>query len=83
MRAYQLLVKIMSQHLLYAAKACALSVRRIFEMNDEQVFKVFKPKRAGLAIDMGQPFPAMPELRKLAIAFGDSSYVALYRQMTM
>lgn len=47
-------------------------------------------KRAGQAIerqflllentpDMGRPFPEMPELRELVIAFGDSGYVALYR----
>jgi len=29
--------------------------------------------------DMGRPFPEMPELRELLIAFGDSGYVALYR----
>lgn len=27
---------------------------------------------------MGRPFPEMPELRELIIAFGDSGYVALY-----
>ena len=31
------------------------------------------------APDIGRPFPEMPELRELAIAFGDSGYVALYR----
>ncbi|NNM50862.1 MAG: type II toxin-antitoxin system RelE/ParE family toxin [Pseudomonadales bacterium] len=31
------------------------------------------------APDMGRPFPEMPELRELVIAFGDSGYVALYR----
>lgn len=47
-------------------------------------------RRAGRAIeqqfllletapDMGRPFPEMPELRELVIAFGDSGYVALYR----
>jgi plasmid stabilization system protein ParE len=47
-------------------------------------------KRAGQAIerqfllletapDIGRPFPDMPELRELVIAFGDSGYVALYR----
>ena len=46
-------------------------------------------RRAGRAIerqfllletapDMGRPFPEMPELRELIIAFGDSGYVALY-----
>ncbi|KJZ50335.1 type II toxin-antitoxin system RelE/ParE family toxin [Pseudomonas marginalis] len=46
-------------------------------------------KRAGQAIerqfllletapDIGRPFPEMPELRELVIAFGDSGYVALY-----
>ncbi|TAL77798.1 MAG: DUF4102 domain-containing protein [Burkholderiaceae bacterium] len=46
-------------------------------------------RRAGQAIerqflllettpDIGRPFPEMPELRELAIAFGDSGYVALY-----
>lgn len=48
-------------------------------------------KRAGQAIerqfllletapDIGRPFPEMPELREVVIAFGDSGYVALYRQ---
>ena len=32
-----------------------------------------------IAPDMGRPFPEMPELRELVIAFGDSGYVALYR----
>ena len=47
-------------------------------------------RRAGQAIerqfllletapDIGRPFPEMPELRELSIAFGDSGYVALYR----
>ncbi len=47
-------------------------------------------RRAGQAIerqflllettpDIGRPFPQMPELRELVIAFGDSGYVALYR----
>ncbi|MFA7496179.1 MAG: type II toxin-antitoxin system RelE/ParE family toxin [Acidithiobacillus sp.] len=47
-------------------------------------------KRAGQSIeqqfllletvpDIGRPFPEMPELRELVIAFGDSGYVALYR----
>ena len=47
-------------------------------------------KRAGQAIeqqfllletapDIGRPFPEMPELHELVIAFGDSGYVALYR----
>ena len=31
------------------------------------------------APDIGRPFPKMPELRELVIAFGDSGYVALYR----
>lgn len=46
-------------------------------------------KRAGQAIerqlllletapDIGRPFPEMPALRELAIAFGESGYVALY-----
>jgi len=46
-------------------------------------------RRAGQAIerqfllletapDIGRPFPEMPELRELVIAFGDSGYVALY-----
>lgn len=50
-------------------------------------------KRAGLAIeqqfllletapDIGRPFPELPELRELVIAFGDSGYVALYRHDT-
>ncbi|MDR0577210.1 MAG: type II toxin-antitoxin system RelE/ParE family toxin [Candidatus Accumulibacter sp.] len=49
-----------------------------------------RTKRAGQAIeqqfrlletapDIGRPFPEMPELRELVIAFGDSGYVALYR----
>jgi len=29
--------------------------------------------------DIGRPFPELPELRELIIAFGDSGYVALYR----
>ncbi|MCK2096022.1 type II toxin-antitoxin system RelE/ParE family toxin [Thauera aromatica] len=47
-------------------------------------------RRAGQAIerqflllqtapDIGRPFPEMPGLRELVIAFGDSGYVALYR----
>ena len=32
-----------------------------------------------MAPDIGRPFPEMPELRELVIAFGDSGYVALYR----
>ena len=47
-------------------------------------------RRAGQAIerqfllletapDVGRPFPEMPELRELVIAFGDSGYVILYR----
>ena len=47
-------------------------------------------RRAGQAIerqfllletapDLGRPFPEMPELRELVIAFGDSGYIALYR----
>lgn len=47
-------------------------------------------RRAGQAIerqllllektpDMGRPLPELPELRELAIAFGDSGYAALYR----
>lgn len=47
-------------------------------------------RRAGQAIerqfllletapDIGRPFPEVPELRELVIAFGDSGYVALYR----
>lgn len=47
-------------------------------------------RRAGEAIEqqflllertpgMGRPFPDLPELRELIIAFGDSGYVALYR----
>lgn len=31
------------------------------------------------ATGIGRPFPEMPELRELVIAFGDSDYVALYR----
>ncbi len=33
----------------------------------------------GTAPDIGRPFPEMPELRELVIAFGDSGYVAMYR----
>lgn len=29
--------------------------------------------------DIGRPFPDLPELRELVIAFGDSGFVALYR----
>ncbi|MFI4879165.1 MAG: type II toxin-antitoxin system RelE/ParE family toxin [Steroidobacterales bacterium] len=29
--------------------------------------------------DIGRPFPELPQLRELIIAFGDSGYVALYR----
>lgn len=47
-------------------------------------------RRAGQAIerqflllettpDIDRPFPDIPELRELVIAFGDSGYVALYR----
>ncbi|MCV3765744.1 type II toxin-antitoxin system RelE/ParE family toxin [Rhizobium sp. TRM95796] len=47
-------------------------------------------KRAGQAIarqflilettpDIGRPLPEQPELRELLIPFGDSGYVALYR----
>lgn len=47
-------------------------------------------RRAGQAIerqlrlletapDIGRPFPEIPELRELVIAFGDTGYVALYR----
>lgn len=47
-------------------------------------------RRAGQAIerqfllletapDLGRPFPDIPELRELVIAFGDSGYVAPYR----
>ena len=47
-------------------------------------------RRAGQAIeqqflllekapDIGRPFPEMPELRELVIAFGDSGYALLYR----
>lgn len=47
-------------------------------------------RRAGQAIErqfmlletapeIGRPFPEMPELRELVIAYGDSGYVALYR----
>jgi len=47
-------------------------------------------RRAGQAIeqqflllekapDIGRPFPEMPELRELLIAFGDSGYELLYR----
>jgi plasmid stabilization system protein ParE len=31
------------------------------------------------ASNIGRPFPDMPELRELVIAFGASGYVALYR----
>lgn len=47
-------------------------------------------RRAGQAIErqyrllettpnIGRPFPELPELRELVIAFGNSGYVALYR----
>nr|WP_319313611.1 type II toxin-antitoxin system RelE/ParE family toxin [Shinella sp.] len=47
-------------------------------------------RRAGQAIerqfllleakpDIGRPFPDLPELRELVIAFGESGYIALYR----
>ena len=47
-------------------------------------------RRAGQAIErqfailetnpeIGRPFPELPELRELMIGFGDSGYVALYR----
>ena len=47
-------------------------------------------RRAGQAIEqqlrllekapeIGRPFPEVPELRELVIAFGDSGYVLLYR----
>ena len=46
-------------------------------------------KRAGQVIErqflmletapIGRPFPEVPELREMVIAFGDSGYVALYR----
>lgn len=29
--------------------------------------------------EIGRPFPELPELRELIIAFGDSGYTALYR----
>ena len=29
--------------------------------------------------NIGRPFPEVPKLRELVIAFGDSGYVALYR----
>jgi plasmid stabilization system protein ParE len=32
------------------------------------------------ASGIGRPFPELPELRELVIPFGDSGYVALYRQ---
>lgn len=35
--------------------------------------------RLGKSPDIGRPFPELPELRELVIAFGDSGYVALYR----
>jgi len=31
------------------------------------------------APEIGRPFPELPELRELTIAFGDSGYVTLYR----
>ncbi|WP_404297259.1 type II toxin-antitoxin system RelE/ParE family toxin [Halomonas sp.] len=39
----------------------------------EQHFQVLEA-----APDIGRPFPEMPELRELMIAFGDSGYLALY-----
>ncbi|MDR2030868.1 MAG: type II toxin-antitoxin system RelE/ParE family toxin [Azoarcus sp.] len=32
-----------------------------------------------IVTEIGRPFPEMPELRELVIAFGDSGYGALYR----
>lgn len=37
----------MSQHFLLSAKVHTLSVRRVFEMNEKQAFKVFKKVRWG------------------------------------
>ncbi|MFZ6800381.1 IS1595 family transposase [Undibacterium sp. Di24W] len=37
----------MTQHFLLSAKARTLSLRRVFEMNDEQAFKLFKKVRWG------------------------------------
>ena len=39
----------------------------------EQQFRLLET-----APDIGRPFPEMPELRELVIAFGDSGFVALY-----
>lgn len=38
---------IMTQHFLLSAKARTLSVRRVFEINEYQAFKVFKKVRWG------------------------------------
>lgn len=38
---------VMTQHFLLSAKARTLSVRRVFEMNDYQAFKVFRKVRWG------------------------------------
>jgi len=59
--------------------------RRFLDTKDPEA-----ARRAGQAIErqfllletatgIGRPFPEMPELRELLIAFGDSGYVALYR----
>jgi plasmid stabilization system protein ParE len=59
--------------------------RRFLDAKDPEA-----ARRAGAAIeqrfalletapDIGRPVPDMPELRELAIGFGASGYVALYR----
>jgi len=48
----------MTQHFLLSAKARTLSVRRVFEMNDEQAFKVFK-KYAGVMVRPSRVVPAV------------------------
>jgi len=45
----------MSQHFLLSAKARTLSVRRVFEMNEEQAFKVFKKVRWGDSKEIACP----------------------------
>jgi plasmid stabilization system protein ParE len=49
------------------------AVRRAGQAIEQQFLLLEK------APDIGRPFPEMPELRELVIAFGDSGYVLLYR----
>lgn len=45
----------MAQHFLLSAKARTLSVRKIFELNDEQAFNVFKEVRWGNSAEVSCP----------------------------